>query len=260
VGATYVRQGDHHVGHWHTCILVFTDEKFFTAPYKSSRSDLVCTTMATKKRNISVCRLLRMRSTFNKSVRSVLRYWSSCIPSSYAWIWGENQQSVDLKPRRVSGAAAFASDLRHCWRRVLLPPRQRIIVSADQFLPRDAMLARYMLWCCVRLSIRLSVCRFWLPSFLVYPLNQNSWLYFVTNNHGWNTSDPSWHEFVLMSNMSSAAKVDGSIDKRLKRLRRRRESVRYSTDTAEPGFRQHQIRPASPYCARPYLYPSPHFC
>jgi len=79
------------------------------------------------------------------------------------------------------------------WRRVLLPPRQRIIVSADQFLPRDAMLARYMLWCCVRLSIRLSVCRFWLPSFLVYPLNQNSWLYFVINNHGWNTSDHSWH-------------------------------------------------------------------
>ena len=100
----------------------------------------------------------------------------------------------------------------------------------------------------VAIFLRLSI----KPKLLAVFCYKQSWLKYVR-------PFPTY-EFVLVSSMSSAAMVDGSIYKRLKRLRCRRETVPYSsTDIARSGFRSHQIGPASPYCTRPYLRPSPQF-
>jgi len=64
-GATYGRQGDHHVGHWPTFLVYFfTDEKLLTvAPVWAY---LIYAAVETKKRDIYTSHLLYMHPTFNK--------------------------------------------------------------------------------------------------------------------------------------------------------------------------------------------------
>ena len=54
-----------------------------------------------------------MQLAFSKSVRSVLRYRNSVIPTLFHRTWAWNQQAVGLLTRRVADAGTAASDLQH---------------------------------------------------------------------------------------------------------------------------------------------------